>query len=80
MPDDDSTRGLTIRQLVLEMREDIRKLFGAINHLENNVVTQDELQMWRQAQRTTKRWAIATIISLAVLGVTILGIVLGTID
>lgn len=70
---------MTLRELVLEMRDKIDTLFGMVDHLENNVVTREELRLWREAQRTTKRWAITTIISLAVLGIMILGIVIGTI-
>lgn len=76
MVEDKETHGLTLRQLVLEMREDIKHLSGSVTHMESQVVTREELQMWREAQSATKRWAITTIISLAVLGITIVGVLL----
>lgn len=78
MSEERETHGLTIRQLVLEMREDIKQLSAAISHLENNAVTRQELNMWRQAQKTTRRWAVTTILSLAVLGMIVLAAVVRT--
>jgi len=68
--------GLSFRDLIMEVRSDVRKLFGKINDLEDSVVTKTELDLWKATQVTTRRWAIGVIISFLVLAFAIVGLIL----
>lgn len=68
--------GMSFRELLLEVRDDVKELKYQFNELDGATVKKEELQMWRSAQVTTRRWAITTIITLFVLGVMVLGVVI----
>ena len=72
---DSDPNGMTFRELIMEVRDDVKDLKYQMTALDGSTVKKEELEMWKQAQNTTKRWAITTIISLLVLGLMALGIV-----
>lgn len=67
--------GMTIRELIDEIRDDIRALSDKVNQIEGRMVSKEELAMWRKIIRSNRRWAVTTIISLAILGIMVLGYV-----
>lgn len=67
--------GMTIRELIDEIRDDIRALSDKVNRIEGRMVSKEELAMWRKIIRSNRRWAVTTIISLAILGIMVLGYV-----
>lgn len=73
---DTPSEGMSFRELLYEVRDDVKALGHLFNDLDSSVVKKDELDLWRLTQKNARRWAITTIISLGVLGMTILGIVL----
>ena len=54
---------MTDHQMIQEIRDDVRALAHAFDTFKDEVVLKSELQMWREAQKTTRRWAITTIIT-----------------
>ena len=75
--------GMTFREILYEVRRDVKEVKEEVDNVQLSMasmykiyVTKAELGVWREVQRSQRRWAITTIVSLAVLGVTILGIVL----
>lgn len=82
MTDRDS-HGMSFREILSEVRDDVKEVKEEVDNvqitlvgLDKVYVTKAEYQMWQDIQRGQRRWAITTIVSLAVLGMTILSIIL----
>ena len=76
MTDGREVSGLSLRELLMEVRRDVKLVFEKIDHLDNATVKKSDLELWTETQKNTKRWAITTIISLAVLGIMVLGLLI----
>lgn len=77
MSADDHT-GMSFREILMEVREDVKSLFTMVDALDGSVVKKTELDLWRETQKNARRWAITTIISLLVLLVTITSVIIAT--
>ncbi len=64
--------GLTIKDIIMEVRDELGELRDSFADFKGRVVMKDELELWQETQRTTRRWAITTVLS--VIGVLILAI------
>ena len=79
IPDEDkNSGGLSLRAIVMEIRADVKSLFALFNHLDDQVIKKTEFELWRESRRTTMRWAIGTVISVASLMVAAVWIIIGT--
>ena len=58
--------------LLKEVRSDVKKLTASFLDFKGRVVMKDELELWQEAQRTTRRWAIGMVVTM--LGVAIAAI------
>ncbi len=57
--------------LLQEVRDDVKALTQAFTDFKGRVVMKDELELWQEAQQTTRRWAITTILSFLAIGITV---------
>ncbi len=50
--------------LFQEVRDDVKSLTLAFADFKGRVVMKDELELWQEAQHTTRRWAIGTVLTM----------------
>ncbi len=50
--------------LLQEVRDEIKALTAAFADFKGRVVMKEELELWQEAQRTTRRWAIGTLLTM----------------
>ncbi len=62
--------------LFQEVRDDVKALTSAFADFKGRVVMKEELELWQEAQRTTRRWAIGTVASMVAIAVAAVGILL----
>ncbi len=55
--------------LFQEVRDDVRKLTAAFADFKGRVVMKDELELWQEAQQTTRRWAIGTVLTMITIAI-----------
>jgi hypothetical protein len=71
---------MSFRDLLLEVRRDVKDLFQKMDHIETRldteVITKTEFSMWKETQKNIRRYAITTIISLFILVAAIAGVAL----
>lgn len=80
MTPEHNPHGMTLRELLMEVRSDVKSLFNRMDELEDEVVTKTQLNLWTETQRNTRRWAVTTIISLLVLGIMALSVVIAVMN
>lgn len=77
---DTDPAGMSFRDLLLEVRRDVKDLFQKMDHIETRldteVITKTEFSMWKETQKNIRRYAITTIISLFILVAAIAGVAL----
>ena len=56
--------GITLQQLMMEIRNDLGELKTSFTDFKGRVVMKEELELWQEAQRTTRRWAVGTLIAI----------------
>lgn len=80
-PPHDSS-GMSFRDLLIEVRRDVKEVFFKIDHLETRldteVITKTEFSLWRETQRNIRRYAITTAISMLALIVTVASVLMVT--
>jgi len=62
--------------LFQEVRDDVKALTTAFADFKGRVVMKEELELWQEAQRTTRRWAIGTVVAMLGIAVAAVGIIL----
>lgn len=62
-----SSEGLSLRDLVMEIRREVSGLRNDFQNFKEEVVYKEDLDLWNEIRRNTKRWAIGTIVSMAML-------------
>lgn len=71
---------MTDHQMISEIRDDVKSLSSEFKNFKDEVVLKEELNMWKSAQTTTRRWAIGIIISLIGVGISVTWIILAIND
>ena len=61
--------------LLQEVRDEIKALTAAFADFKGRVVMKEELELWQEAQRTTRRWAIGTLLTMLGIAVAAVAIV-----
>ncbi len=56
--------GITLQDLRLEMRDDLGELRESFADFKGRVVMKAELELWQEAARTTRRWAIGIVLTI----------------
>ncbi len=69
---------VSAEDLLQEVRKDVKALTSAFADFKGRVVMKEELELWQEAQRTTRRWAIGTLLTTFAIAVAVVSIVLGT--
>jgi len=67
--------GISLQDLMMEVRDDLSELKASFADFKGRVVMKDELELWQETNRTTRRWAIGivlTILAVSVSAVTVL--------
>lgn len=84
MEQNHGSEGMSFRELIVEIRRDVKEVFAKIDHMETRldteVLTKTEFNLWKETQRNIRRYAITTIISLLVLGLMIGSTVVAVLD
>lgn len=75
----DSTDGLTIRDLVMEVRTSVARLHDDLNNFKSQVVLRSEYIKDRDYQRSVRRWAVTTLVAVISVGVAGVAVVLSQI-
>ena len=75
----DPTEGLTLRDLVMEVRTNIARLHDDLGSFKSTVVLRSEYEKDREYSRQVRKWGITTIVALMAVGTTATGIVLANI-
>lgn len=65
-------------ELLHEVRDKVDKMNDNFLEFKNAVVTKEELKMWQDTKRNTTRWAVGTIIAVAMLLVAFATIIIQT--
>ena len=55
--------------LLQEVRKDVKNLLAAFADFKGRVVMKEELELWQEAQRTTRRWAIGTVLTMLTIAI-----------
>ena len=66
--------GMT-EDLLQEVRKDVKALTVAFMDFKGRVVMKEELELWHEAQRTTRRWAIGTVLTMLTIAVAVIAVV-----
>lgn len=74
---DQTAVGLTVRDLVLEVRTSVQAMRDDMASFKPTVVTKAELDLFREAQRNTRRWSLGIIVSIVAASTTVVTVVLG---
>lgn len=64
--------------LLREVRRDVKNLTASFQDFKGRVVMKEELELWQEAQRTTRRWAIGTVLTMMGIAVAVIAIGLST--
>jgi len=70
--------GISPEDLLQEVRKDVKALTVAFMDFKGRVVMKEELELWQEAQRTTRRWAIGTVLSMIAIAIVVVGIVVNS--
>lgn len=73
---DQGSVGLTVRDLVLEVRTSVQAMRDELAAFKPTVVTKAELDLFLEAQRMTRRWSLGIIIAIVGASSTGVGVVL----
>lgn len=73
---DQSAVGLTIRDLVLEVRLSVQAMRDDLAAFKPTVVTHAEFNLFKEQQRQTRRWSLGIIISIIAASSAGVGVVL----
>ncbi len=65
--------GMT-EDLLQEVRKDVKALTSAFADFKGRVVMKEELELWQEAQRTTRRWAIGTVFTMITIAIAIIAV------
>jgi len=60
--------------LLQEVRKDVKALTSAFADFKGRVVMKEELELWQEAQRTTRRWAIGTVLTMITIAIAIVAV------
>ena len=55
--------------LLREVRRDVKALTTSFQDFKGRVVMKEELELWQEAQRTTRRWAIGTVLTMITIAI-----------
>lgn len=66
------------REMIQEIREDIKNLARRFTEFEYEVVLKTDLNLWIESNKTTRRWAIGTIITIIAAGISAIVTIWGT--
>ncbi len=55
---------VSAEDLLQEVRKDVKNLLAAFADFKGRVVMKEELELWQEARRTTRQWAIATLLTI----------------
>ncbi len=67
--------GMT-EDLLQEVRKDVKALTSAFADFKGRVVMKEELELWQEARKATRQWAIATLLTIITIAVATVAIVL----
>lgn len=76
----DPTEGLTIRDLVMEVRTNVSRLHDDLNAFKSQVVLRSEYQKDRDYARSVRRWSVTILVSIAGVGVAAVSVVLSNLS
>ena len=62
-------------ELLKEVRRDVKTLTGSFQDFKGRVVMKEELELWQEAQRTTRRWAIGTVLTMLTIAIAAVAVV-----
>lgn len=65
-------------ELLHEVRDKVDTIHTSFLEFKNQVVTKSEFNLWQEAQRNTRRWAIGTIIAVAGMLIAFAGVIIAT--
>ncbi len=66
---------VTAEDLLQEVRNEVKALTAAFADFKGRVVMKEELELWQEAQRTTRRWAIGTVLTMFTIAITVVAVV-----
>ena len=66
----------SVEDILKEVKDELRELAKAFADFKGRVVMKEELELWQEAQRTTRRWAIGTVLTMFTIAVATIAIVL----
>ena len=76
----DSSEGLTIRDLVMEVRTSVARIHEDLTSFKATVVTKAEFDVFKEAQRQTRRWSLGIILSVLGVGTAIVSVFLANLN
>ena len=73
---DQAVVGLTVRDLVLEVRTSVARLHDDLNTFKTTVVTKAEFDIYKESIRQTRRWSLGIIVAIIAASASGVGVVL----
>ncbi len=61
--------------LLKEVRRDVKLLTASFQDFKGRVVMKEELELWQEAQQTTRRWAIGTVLTMITIAIAVVAVV-----
>ncbi len=71
--------GFSVEDILQEVKDELKELAKSFADFKGRVVMKEELELWQEAQRTTRRWAIGTLLSMLTIAITAVAIVVNVI-
>lgn len=66
---------MTVRDIVKEIREDVKKLQNAHSEIEKNMVTKTEFEAFKKAAVLSAQWKVGTTLTLVALVTTVIALI-----